>query len=396
MAHSQADQFAYAITDIQKEGANWSYLRKLDLRTGEISQVILDGTNAQQAAFDAVSKKQIESFTTVARYGYSTQPAFSSGVAAMAYDKKNNRIWYTPMFIDQLRYVDLKTMKVFYVNEQGFTGMPNKSSDQGNIVTRMVIGDDGNGYAMTNDGMHLLRFSTGKKIAIEDLGAIADAQENKGISIHNSCSSFGGDMIADNDGNLYAISARNHVFKINIETKVATHLGVISGLPANYTVNGAAVTPDNKILVTSAVDASSYYVVDPQNWAATTYKTTGEIWRSSDLANSNLLITKQTTTTEIVSRPVPVTAVNNKIQIYPNPVSNNQFTIQFSQLPVGKYSIEITDVMGHQVLQRGVTIGNEEQIELIKLNNAVAKGVYLVKVVDQNSKSVFSNKIVVQ
>ena len=33
LANSQADQVAYAITDINKEGANWSFLRKIDLKT---------------------------------------------------------------------------------------------------------------------------------------------------------------------------------------------------------------------------------------------------------------------------------------------------------------------------------------------------------------------------
>ena len=92
----------------------------------------------------------------------------------------------------------------------------------------MTIADDGNGYALTNDGAHLIRFTTGKKLVITDLGMLADAPESKGVSIHSSCSSFGGDMIADNEGNLYVFSARNSVFKINIETKVATHLGETS------------------------------------------------------------------------------------------------------------------------------------------------------------------------
>ena len=398
VAQSQTDHFVYAITDVQKEGANWSFLRKMNLRNGEYSDILLNGTDIKQVAFDVASKKQIETFATVAKYGFSTQPAFSSGVAAIAFDKKNNRLWYTPMFIDQLRYIDLRSMKVFYVNDQGFTGMPDKSSDQGNIVTRMTIGDDGNGYAMTNDGTHLMRFSTGKKLIIEDLGSVVDAQENKAVSIHNSCSSFGGDMVADNDGNLYIISARNQVFKVNIETKVATHLGGISGLPANFTVNGAAVNDDNNIIVSSAVDGNSYFIVDPKGWSATAFKTSGEVWRSSDLGNSNILITKQTDTggPEIITRAIPADLGNNKIQIYPNPVSNDQFNIQFSQLEIGKYTIQVTDVMGHQVIQRSISIGGDDQIESVKLNPASAKGIYLVKVVDQTNKAIFSKKIVVQ
>ncbi len=55
-------------------------------------------------------------------------------------------------------------------------------------------------------------------------------------------------MIADDEGNLFLFSNRTNVFKINIETKVATHLGAVSGLPATYTINGAAVDHNNQIL----------------------------------------------------------------------------------------------------------------------------------------------------
>ncbi len=228
----QADQFAYAITDMQQQGANWSYLRKIDLKTGEYSNVLLNGTDISLRAYNATTRKQFDAPINDARFGTAVNAAFATGVAALAYDKKNNRLYYTPMFIDQLRYIDLKTMKVFFVTDKVFTGKPQKSPDQGNIVTRMVIASDGYGYAMTNDATQMIRFSTGKKADITDLGSIADAQANKGVSIHNSCSSFGGDIIADDEGNIYVFSARNHVFKVNLESKVATHLGVITGLPS--------------------------------------------------------------------------------------------------------------------------------------------------------------------
>ncbi len=70
------------------------------------------------------------------------------------------------MFINQLRYIDLKTMKVYFVPTPDITSLKIKAADQSNIITRMAIGDDGNGYALTNDGNHLLHFTTGKKITI--------------------------------------------------------------------------------------------------------------------------------------------------------------------------------------------------------------------------------------
>lgn len=393
----QTDRFAWAITDAQQLGANWNSLRKLNLQTGEYSPVLLDGSNSSLAVYNATNKKQLETPMTDARFGNMINAAFGTGVAAMAYDKKSNRLYYTPMLFDQLRYIDLKTMKVYFVTEKGFTGKPIKNADQGNIVTRMVIAADGNGYALTNDGSQLIRFSTGKSLATEDLGALVDDPANKNVSIHNSCSSFGGDMIADNEGNLFVISARNQVFKINPTNKVATHLGMINGLPEGFSVNGAAVTEDNRILVSSAVRLENF-TVDYRNWTATPYTVNGTSWNSSDLATSNLLTTteKNTNTVNFVSRNPDPNSGEGTISLYPNPVTNNQFVMQFSQLKAGAYSIQVTDVMGRTVAQQNISISGDNHAQLIKLDPAAAKGIYLIKVTDGVSKGVYSTKIVVQ
>ena len=397
MVQSQSDRFAYAITDIQQGGSNWNYLRKLNLQTGEYSQVLLNGNDMNQVAFDAATKKQIQNFTTVARYGFSTQPAFSSGVAAIAFDRRNNRLYYTPMFIDELRYIDLRTMKVHYVTDQALTGIAEKSSSQSNIITRMVIASDGFGYAMTNDGSQLIRFNTGKKLSIQNLGMLVDDAGNNGTSIHNSCSSFGGDMIADNDGNLYVFTAKNNVFKVNIETKVATHLGPVSGLPDNYTINGVVVDDQNQLVVSSAVNNIAIFTVDPSTLVASPISIATELWRSSDLANSNILNTRKTSgASEIVTRVVPTGTASNNIRIFPNPVLNNQFTVQFSNLEAGSYSLQVTDVMGREVALRNVVIGSGDQTESIKLDASSAKGIYLVKVTDKNNLAVYTNKVIVQ
>ncbi len=395
----QTDRFAYSVTDVNQQGGNWSFLRKLNLQTGAYSDVLLSGNDASFLAYDAATKKQLTTPLKDAQYGNTVNAAFATGVAAMAYDKKNNRLYYTPMLIDQLRYLDLKTMKVFYVTDRSFTGKPQKSPDQGNIVTRMVIASDGNGYAMTNDATQLIRFSTARKMEITDLGSVVDDQDNKSISIHNSCSSYGGDMIADDNGNLFVFSARNNVFKVSIESKVATHLGVITGLPNGFTVNGAAVNDDNQVIVSSAVQSASYFAIDHKTLIATPYKIAGTVWQSSDLANSNLLTSgnkPSAITTDVISKNTPVAIGDNKVSIYPNPVTNNQFTIQFNQMDAGNYSIQITDVMGRQVSQRSVSINGDNQSQNIKLNSLVSKGVYLIQVTNANSKAVFSTKIVLQ
>ncbi len=393
----QSDRYVWAITDVQPGGSSWNFLRKLNLQTGQYSDILLDGSNSSLTVFDAGNKKPIQTPLTDARFGNTINAAFGTGVAAMALDKKTNRLYYTPMLFDQLRYIDLKTMKVYFVTAKGFTGKPIKNADQGNIVTRMVIASDGSGYALTNDATQLIRFNTGKTMTTEDLGAIVDDPSNNGVSIHNSCSSFGGDMIADNEGNLFVISARNHVFKINPSNKVATHLGVISGLPEGYTVNGAAVNAENRILVSSAL-RTEYFTVDHRNWSATPYTISNSAWNSSDLANSNLLTTteKKTTTVDFVSRNPTPNSGDSRISLYPNPVTNNQFILQFSQLKAGNYSLQVTDVMGRTVIQQNMSISGDNHAQQVKLDPAAAKGIYLIKVTDGGKQEVYATKVVVQ
>ncbi|HYO21936.1 MAG TPA: T9SS type A sorting domain-containing protein [Flavisolibacter sp.] len=394
--HAQKnDRFAYAITDLTKEGTGWNALRKLDLETGQYSDVLINGTDAKLAVYDASSKKQL-SLQPDAKWGNLIQTPFSTGVAAAAYDKRHNRLYFTPMFADQLRYVDLKTMKVYYVTGQSFTGAGDMHNDEAKIITRMVIAPDGNGYAINNDGTSFIRFSTGKKPKVEQLGTLVDDPANNGISVHNRCSSFGGDMIADDEGNFYILSARNNVFKVNVENKVATHLGTIKNLPANFTVNGAVVDGEGNLLVSSAMDSKAYYVVNPKDWTAAAYKGAPSVFRSSDLANSNYLSSAKARTTEIATITRAEEKFSKLIAVYPNPVTSNRISVQFNKVPQGDYVVELLDVLGRSVTARKLTINNETQVQPISLKEGSTKGVYMVKVYDINNQSVFTQKVLVQ
>lgn len=397
--YAQNDRFAYAVTDLTKDGASWNALRKLDLQSGQYSDVLLNGTDTKAAVYSATSKKQL-TLQPDAKYGTMMQAPFATGVAAAAYDKKHNRLYYAPMFIDQLRYIDLKTMKVYYVDDQAFTKYGNMHNDEAKIVTRMVINPDGYGYAITNDGNAFIRFSTGKKTTtIEQLGGLVDDPSNGGMSIHNRCSSFGGDMISDDKGNLFILSARNSVFVVNTQTRVAKYLGNISGLEPKFTVNGAVVDGDGNLLVSSAVDANSYYVVDPKSWKATPYKAANGIFRSTDLANSNYLSTKKPfkfKNTEIEKMIRPEEKFANLISVYPNPVTTSNIKVQFNKVPAGNYTVELRDVLGRTVMQRKININTENETQDLKLSDRNSKGIYMVKVFDVNSQSVFTQKLVVQ
>ena len=105
---------------MNKEGANWSFLRKVDLQTGAYSEILLSGNDVARLSYDAATKKQMTAPLTDARYGNLANAAFGTGVAAAAYDKRHERLYYTPMFFDQLRYIDLEDNECIFCKRKQF------------------------------------------------------------------------------------------------------------------------------------------------------------------------------------------------------------------------------------------------------------------------------------
>ena len=139
----------------------------------------------------------------------------------------------------ELRYFDLNEPKgkVVY-NQKDLLLSTFNRYDEGNVITRMTFAADGTGYALTNDGNHLIRFNSSENASVTDLGALTNGIKNGEMSVHSQCTSWGGDMVGDAFGNLYLVTARNNIFKINPKTSVADYVGVIKGLPAEFTSNG--------------------------------------------------------------------------------------------------------------------------------------------------------------
>jgi hypothetical protein len=216
---------------------------------------------------------------------------FATNSAAMAYDKKHERLYYTPMGINQLRYIDLKSGKIYFFENEPFgrvTGM----GDGPNQITRMVIASDGNGYALTNDGRNLIRFTTGKDPVITELGELNDEMADAKASVH-SRNGYGGDMVADANGNLYLIQANRNVFKVNIETRMAKWLGVIKGLPQGFSTNGAMVEAGSKVIIASSESTVGYFRFDLLTLESEKVSGSPDVFNASDLANGVLAFDKE-------------------------------------------------------------------------------------------------------
>jgi len=377
---------AYAITSETKGTYNWTAIREIDLSNGSIVRTLYSSANSSKVNYSFLHSDGL------ANRSLQTSSPTVNGVAAAAYDAKNNRLYYTPMWGTDLRYVDLSTneMSVVINNDTRFS--TGARVDESNVITRMTIGADGNGYALTNDGNQLIQFTTDRNPVITNLGSLIDSKNNNNVSVHTQCTSWGGDLIGDAYGNLYLFTYRNYVFKINPVTRIAEYIGIIKNLPANFTTNGAAVDANGDVFITSAIVTDNYFKVNLSTLNATEIiKADNEVvYNTSDLANSNLAYSAAKNV--VVSNEVNT---KNNISVYPNPVVNKTFAIQFDKLPAGNYAVEISDVNGRRIVTKAINIAGIQN-EKINLPRASSSGIYFIKVLNANGKSVFYDKVIVQ
>jgi methionine-rich copper-binding protein CopC len=83
------------------------------------------------------------------------------------------------------------------------------------------------------------------------------------------------------------------------------------------------------------------------------------------------------------------------ISIFPNPVASSFFNVSFEKITPGKYTIELTDASGRKVVTQVADIKGVQN-QKITIPQATAGGIYLVRVLSADGKSVFQDKIVVQ
>lgn len=337
------------------------------------------------------------------------QSPLGGSVAAAAYDAKSNRLFYIPLQLSELRYMDLKE------SEPSFTCLQNQSinllhgkDDVANQVTRMAIGADGFGYALSNDGEHLVKFSTQGTPVIQDLGVLIDNPKNQ-VLVRSSCTSWGGDMVAAADGSLYLIALHNHVFKISLPSKKCDYIGTIKNLPEEFTSNGASVDENGDLLVSCGSsygkNFSPVYKVKMATMEATPVKMNIQnLGNISDMASSNLLGQKATPAATVLNTVAYTQVVdadaNNvpEISIFPNPVTNRgRFQIKTNNMKEkGEYKMLVLDANGKSIMEGKLNVGLKSNTTSFTFPAQHAKGVYFVQIADLFNRTVFSQQLIVE
>ncbi len=391
-AQAQRSSKVYAITGKSNNNFFWADIKQVDITSGKVVKTLFE---ADKTAFKNVSNEKSK------MAGADLTRPTEFGVAACAFDARHNRLYFAPMHFADIRFLDLnKEEATFSTVKKNIINTPvvNGYQKEENQITRMVIAADGYGYALTNDANHLIRFGTGKNAVVEDLGSLLDAPANAGFSVHNKCTSWGGDMLADAFGKLVVISANHNVYTVDAESKIASYKGVITGLPTNYTTNGAVVDDEGNIVVSSANVFEGLYKLTYKDLQAVKVAGADKTFNASDLANGNFLLQKEADAVnkfDVTKQVLADYTIAADAKVYPNPATGGQFNVLFEKQQPGKYTILFTDLAGRALSSKVVNIAKGNQTVAFNAARS-ARGTYLVKVVNENKQLAFSERVILQ
>lgn len=272
-----------------------------------------------------------------------------------------------------------KVMKIDVVSKTGteytYQGLDINSGNQANYYARMTTAPDGYMYALNNAGTEFLKIS--ENGTIQNLGPISQFVE-KAKSFDQETAVYGGDMIADAFGNLYVISASQHVFKINPNKLSAEYLGQIKGLPGNYTVNGAAVERDGSILLGTS----------SQNGFYTLNIDTMEAGFKADYA---LSVYDLSSPYFLRQNEMDQISKDYGYSLYPTIVKNSELNIVSKSDESAVLNVSIWNLSEKRVYSNTVTVKSAGDYQL-KLNGSLLPGIYVLKAVNQNGKEVINTK----
>jgi hypothetical protein len=119
---------AFAITSKTFGSHDWTEVKEINLQNGEVIRNVFENTNLYEV-FDGRSMRRLSVSAKMDSSKDNPMHPFSGLSAACAYDKKTNRLYYTPMFINQLRYIDLNS-SVTSVNRRRRNAGRRKTGDQ--------------------------------------------------------------------------------------------------------------------------------------------------------------------------------------------------------------------------------------------------------------------------
>ena len=87
------------------------------------------------------------------------------------------------------------------------------------------------------------------------------------------------------------------------------------------------------------------------------------------------------------------TVTGKSVLVFPNPVTNSQVTVRFSNLSAGQYTVGFYNSIGQPVFTKSITHGGGSSVINLKLPEGIGAG--LVTMVVQGEGSVYTQKVII-
>ncbi|WP_370897294.1 T9SS type A sorting domain-containing protein [Chryseobacterium gossypii] len=368
-----AQQDFFALTGKDTPGIVFNDFRAIDVTSG------ISG----EAVFKADSPAKVFSQTrnsSIAEDKNSYNNSQAITMATLAFDSRNNNLVYMPMFSSNIYILNPETKNITLV-ENNVVNVT--SCDINSHMTRMTTGYDGNIYAINNSGTQFIQISRkGNQYVVNNLGIIKDDTANGKNSFTTVETGFGGDMVADTDNNFYVFSTSGNVFKIETKKLKAEFIGKITGIPENYSVNGAAVNAKGNIIIASAKGAPLYEV-------------NLETLQAKQLpGNLNLHIYDLASKYFVNDKANSINSLAN-IDIYPTKVDEHFINVNVNDRSVkGNLKMNVFDMSGKNVMKQNLSVKGGLLNQQVYLKNLI-NGAYLISITDESGKILLNKKILV-
>lgn len=369
LAFGQQD--LYALTGKNTETIIFQDFRALDSKKGITTKTFLSDLDVPKV----ISANQGSEITEDKKtYHHAQAPQ----IATLAIDGRGNLV-YMPLFSSNIYVLDTKTKDITLIENP--LAAP-KACDLNSQFSRMATDKNGNVYALSNAGTQFLKISyKSGKYTVENLGIVTDDSGNGVNLLTKRETGFGGDMIADPDGNFYVFSASGNVFKLIAEQMKIKYLGKIKGLPQNYSLNGAAADQDGNVILASSKGG----VLNKLNMKT--------LHAEPMQSNMNLPIYDLASPYLLKGKNQVASMVKN--DIYPTNVTEKYVNIRLINPQKEKATVKVYNSAGVLILTQNLITGSEVSEQRVELGNLIS-GVYLVDVSGENGKKLVSKKIMVK
>ena len=293
-------------------------------------------------------------------------------VVGMSYDNKNRRIIFIGMHSPDIYTYNLNSGESKRIYS---TGTAHSKCELPKQFSRMATSSTGVSYALNNAASQLIEIRPShNSYVVKELGALSSDIN------FNQYKFYGGDLIADNSGNLYLISAMAQVVKINPKEMTATFLGSIDGLETKYTTNGSAVMSDGSVLLSNA-QGKGFYSLDFDKLKAEKLSNQTKT-PFYDLASPYFL---KDINSSIVS--------NALISIYPTKVTDRQITVAVNSKIEGMGQVMVFDIAGNELIRTKMNLENTLNSKVLTLNQ-LSPGNYIIKVIDNKGEELMNEKFI--